>query len=323
MIHEAVHQAFDTIVIGSGMGGLATASILAQLAKQRVLVLESHFKLGGFLHSFRRGEFAWDPGVHYIGQMQSDSMTRRCMDLVTGGSVQWHKMGHRFESFRFPDETVDVPGDPAAYRRQLIDRFPSEADSIKKYFRDIKSVQRWSRRWFASKAYAEPLASMISCGGKLASSNTQQYLDRCFRDPKLKAILTGQWMDYGAPPSQSAFGVHAIVASDYERGAYYPIGGSQEIANGARAVIEKFGGECLVNHPVTEILIRDHRAVGGSGGTQRSVDHLQSPQHRFERRCEHHVQRLGRGHALQARAIKTAELRTWSLRRRVVSGTPC
>jgi choline dehydrogenase-like flavoprotein len=35
---------YDAIVIGSGMGGLAFASIMAKLRKWRVLVLERHFK---------------------------------------------------------------------------------------------------------------------------------------------------------------------------------------------------------------------------------------------------------------------------------------
>jgi phytoene dehydrogenase-like protein len=43
---------YDAIVIGSGVGGLAFASIMAKLRKWRVLVLERHFKIGGFTHTF-------------------------------------------------------------------------------------------------------------------------------------------------------------------------------------------------------------------------------------------------------------------------------
>jgi all-trans-retinol 13,14-reductase len=39
---------YDAIVIGSGMGGLDFASIMTRLRKWRVLVLERHFKIGGF-----------------------------------------------------------------------------------------------------------------------------------------------------------------------------------------------------------------------------------------------------------------------------------
>jgi hypothetical protein len=39
-------HSFDAIVIGSGIGGLAFAALMAKLRKWRVLVLERHFKIG-------------------------------------------------------------------------------------------------------------------------------------------------------------------------------------------------------------------------------------------------------------------------------------
>ena len=38
---------WDAIVIGSGMGGLATAALLAKHAGKRLLVLERHYMPGG------------------------------------------------------------------------------------------------------------------------------------------------------------------------------------------------------------------------------------------------------------------------------------
>ena len=45
---------WDAIVIGSGMGGLSCAAMLARHAHQRVLVLERHYTAGGFTHVFHR-----------------------------------------------------------------------------------------------------------------------------------------------------------------------------------------------------------------------------------------------------------------------------
>jgi phytoene dehydrogenase-like protein len=46
---------YDAIVIGSGLGGLAFASLMARLRKWRVLVLERHFKIGGHAHLHSAG----------------------------------------------------------------------------------------------------------------------------------------------------------------------------------------------------------------------------------------------------------------------------
>ncbi len=55
-------EPFDAIVIGSGLGGLAAAAMLARHGGQRVLVLEKHYMPGGFTHVFRRRGYEWDVG---------------------------------------------------------------------------------------------------------------------------------------------------------------------------------------------------------------------------------------------------------------------
>ncbi len=75
-------------------------------------------------------------------------------------------------------------------------------------------------------------------------------------------MVASQWGDYGLPPSQSAFAVHALVVGHYLRGGWYPVGTSRTIADGAREVIESRGGACLVDHTVEEILVEQGHAVG-------------------------------------------------------------
>ena len=60
---------YDAIVIGSGIGSLTTAGLLAGVAGARVLVLEKHCTPGGLTHSFRRMGASWDVGPHYVGDM--------------------------------------------------------------------------------------------------------------------------------------------------------------------------------------------------------------------------------------------------------------
>src|SRR5689334_25256301 len=98
---------FDAIVIGSGLGGFTFASIMALRRKWRVLVLERHFKIGGFTHTFTRpGGWSWDVGLHYVGEMGDGMMGRRLSDLITNGAVKWNPLPDEFDVFEYPELKV-------------------------------------------------------------------------------------------------------------------------------------------------------------------------------------------------------------------------
>jgi phytoene dehydrogenase-like protein len=258
---------YDAIVIGSGMGGLAFASIMAKMRKWRVLVLERHFKIGGFTHTFTRpGGWSWDVGLHYVGEMGEGMMGRRLFDFITESRVKWNPLPDVYDVFVYPDLEVRACKGEANFRRALIDAFPHERSNIEQYFRDLKSAAGWTTRNIMRMAAPAPLGWLVAGVNRftsdLALEVTQRYLERRFRDPRLRAVVTSQWADYGVPPGRSAFATHAVIATHYLNGAWYPAGGAGEIAKATSAVIRSAGGELLPDHEVTRILLEGDRAVG-------------------------------------------------------------
>ena len=84
-LDELKQDNYDVIVIGSGVGGLCSACLLAKQGN-RVLVLEKHYKAGGFTHMFKRKGYEWDTGVHYIGNVhEEDHQFRKLFDYLSGG----------------------------------------------------------------------------------------------------------------------------------------------------------------------------------------------------------------------------------------------
>ena len=262
----APEGAFDAIVIGSGLGGLAVAAHLAR-DKKRVLVLEQHYVAGGFTHVFHRPGFEWDVGVHYVGGMHPGSFLQKQLEAIGDGSLRWEDMGDVYDVAHIGSEVFRFPRGRVALRAALVDRFPREEQAIDGYFAAVAAVQKASRFFFAEKALPKFVAGVA--GGLLRRSllrwsdrTTKDVLDELGASPLLQAVLTTQYGDYGMPPAKSSFAIHAMVASHYFRGGYYPVGGSGRIAESIAPVIEAAGGKILVSATVASIIVEGGAAVG-------------------------------------------------------------
>jgi all-trans-retinol 13,14-reductase len=258
---------YDVIVIGSGIGGLSCASILAHLGKKRVLVLERHSKAGGFTHTFKReAKYEWDVGLHYVGQMQKGSAIRAIFDFITAGKVKWNRMPDPYDVFLYPDLTFYARSGRENLKQDLISQFPQGKKALEKYFHDLKKVHNWSFRYMMSHnlpVWLHFISTLLTArGSTLAGSTTGEYLQRNFDDPRLRAVLVSQWGNYGLPPAMSSFIIHALIVNHYMDGGYYPAGGAKTIANAIIPGIEQAGGRLLLNQQVTEIIVHNGRAVG-------------------------------------------------------------
>ena len=56
---------YDAVVIGAGISGLTCGAFLAR-SGMRVCVLEQHSKIGGYAHSFTRGRYQFESGIHSV-----------------------------------------------------------------------------------------------------------------------------------------------------------------------------------------------------------------------------------------------------------------
>jgi all-trans-retinol 13,14-reductase len=260
---------FDAIVIGSGMGGMTAAAMLARHGGRRVLVLERHYTAGGFTHVFRRPGYEWDVGVHYIGRVSDPHSPERAMfDHVTEGRLAWTPMPDLYDQFFIGGREYALPSGVERFRESLRQRFPASGQAITRYLEAIRAATRSSRLYYAEKVLPAALARIA---GPLlrypflrhAGQSTAAVLAGITSDPQLAAVLAGQWGDYGLPPRQSSFGIHAMVAKHYLEGAAYPVGGASRIAAGIEPVIERAGGSILVSADVTGILVENgNRATG-------------------------------------------------------------
>ena len=110
---------WDAIVVGAGIGGLVCASLLATRARMRVLVLERHHEIGGLTQTFRRRRYAWEVGVHYVGEL-GGGIVRRLFDVVSGQRLGWARLPAAHDRLIAPGIDARLGGDRETLRAQWL-----------------------------------------------------------------------------------------------------------------------------------------------------------------------------------------------------------
>ena len=258
---------FDVIVIGSGMGGMTTATALSRM-EHKVLLLEKAQTIGGLTHTFLRDGFSWDVGLHYCGMFGHDEPGDKLLNWLSGETVEFQSIGTVYDTIHFPDGFEIAVGRPAeAYKAELKERFPDNAAEIDAYFEALVSGEEAVRLVSAERSMPEPFRSAHRWWNKKkierwCGRTTSEVISEYISNPRLAAVLTAQWGTYGGAPEQASFAIHSLIIRHYLEGAAYPLGGAGSIAAGLVPVIESAGGSARAETTVSEILIEDGRAIG-------------------------------------------------------------
>ncbi len=265
--HPKIEESYDAIFIGSGMGCLTAAALLAK-EKKRVLILEQHYTPGGYTHVFKRNDYEWDVGIHYIGEMQrKQSAMYKLFDYITDGNLKWADMGEVYDRIFLGERSFDLVKGVKAFKTQLKSYFPEEEQAIDAYVKLIFKANKAGGPFYMNKALPPLVSKLIGPWltrgfHRFSDQTTYEVIRKLTKNEDLIRVLCGQYGDYGLPPKKSSFSMHATVVRHYFDGGSYPVGGSSEIVKTIEPLIEASGGVILVKAPVKKVTVENNQAVG-------------------------------------------------------------
>lgn len=250
------------VVVGSGVGGLVAACYLAKDGYE-VTVLERASKPGGLLAGFRRGEYGFDPGVHYVGECGPSGVVTRMLEPL---GLDTKKLfvpldPDGYDAYRFPDLEVRVPASLHRYRERLAAAFPEHDVEICDVLSLVGAARDMMHLGTGESHLSNVLLNLPSLL-RWARSSYGELLDDLVSSPKLRGVLAGPMGDEGLPPSRaSALSTLALLAH-YADGAYYPRGGSQCLRDALVARAHELGVRFACDASVTRVLVKGGRASG-------------------------------------------------------------
>lgn len=240
-------EKYDVVIIGSGLGGLVSANILAKEGYS-VCILEKNQQFGGNLQTFVRDKTIFDTGVHYIGGLSEGQNLYsyfKYLDILD--DLDFKKLDE--DGF----DVITFDGDDKEYRyaqgyenfiKTLLEEFPGEEEAINSYCKKMKETCG------SFPLYSLKLGKPYYEDTSLFEVSAKEFIASITENEKLRAVLGGTNMLYAGEEDRTPFYVHALSVNSYIESSYRCVNGGSQITKALLARFRENGGKAFKRHEV-------------------------------------------------------------------------
>lgn len=249
-------KTYDILIIGSGIGGLVSALILAKEGL-KVCVLEKNNQYGGNLQTFSRDKLIFDTGVHYLGGLSKGQNLHQFFSyLEIMEDLELQKMDENgYDKITFGDDEIEYPHAQGYdnFVEQLSKYFPEERENLEDYCEEIQRICNHFPRYnvIGKDSYSEEILHL----------NTKRFIESITQNTKLQSVLLGSNFLYAGDSENIPFYVHALTVNSYIQSAYKCVKGGSQISKLLIRKLREYGADVHKHSEVSEIIFNENNVL--------------------------------------------------------------
>lgn len=248
---------YDTIIIGTGLGGLVCGYMLAKSGR-KVLLLEKNAQIGGCLQTFRRFGVKYDTGMHYIGALdEGQIMYQFFEELNLLKDIHLCRLDENgFDRFNIAGQEYKYASGSERFVETLSKQFPDCKHELQTYVRRIQDIAESSPLYNLNKA-----GDSSYLESPYLHNSVNELLTSISNNRLLQNVLAGNLPLYAGVKDKTPAYVYALISNSYLQSAWRIVGGSDSIAQSLANSIRSFGGEIRIRSEVCKILCDSGKAT--------------------------------------------------------------
>lgn len=266
---------YDAVVIGGGLSGLTAAALLAK-RNLHVAVVDRNAHPGGSCGAFRRGEALIDQGAAMLfGFGQTGFNPHRFVFNVLEEPIDVIRHESMY-TMEFAGERIEFTPDLDRFTEDLARVFPSERDTIKRFYADMGRLyhdviagtpsfttpDEMDGKHMLPQIKAHPRSYLKFL--RLMNKSVEDLIGHYFTDPRIHQFydkLCSTYCYTTASETPAVLGAVMFV-DNHVGGTYYPAGSTLMLTGALEKVIEEHGGDMLMHCEAVEILFEDEKPCG-------------------------------------------------------------
>ncbi len=254
----------NSIVIGSGFGGIAAALRLKAKGHQ-VKLIEKHPDLGGRARVFKKNGFIFDGGPTVI---TAPYLINELFELFKKDPKNYIELSPLkiWYQFIFEDKSkFNYSGDEDNMVKQIEDISKDDVEGYQKLVRFTKKIFDKGFTELADVPFDKPFVMMQQLPAllKLKSYKSVYSLVSSFiKNEKLRRMLSMHPLLVGGNPFTTTSIYGLILYLEKKWGIHYSMGGTGNIIKGLEKLMLEEGIDIIKNSEVTEIISKSNKITG-------------------------------------------------------------